>query len=330
VANEPQYIVTHITVFVSSFSLCIFYISVILKMLFIITNRFIILVLTWLCHFTTSLNINAGYYVNPIFHQPLNRGRISVPQLMWSTYFVSGYNAVATQDRTSVGNENRIVDNVYNAMTHENPVVDSQIELTTRETPVVDSVSKAMIRGNGIVENQHSRKNPVTDNHNYTMTKENPVVDNQNQAMARENSVVVSQEQSLEDYSFKHTQPKCQSCPNRETKELTHRGGDSVTFVQQGESDIKRVLGGDAPMGNRTNDIPAGSTNKLFPAVADPSRCVWAIISCCSPGSTTVRNPCFELLGCPGPFWDTKPCNERITGAALKVVGQFYSNGKEE
>jgi hypothetical protein len=88
--------------------------------------------------------------------------------------------------------------------------------------------------------------------------------------------------------------------------------------------------GGHVLVGNRTNDISAGSANTDLPTVADPSRCVWAIISCCSPGSSNVRNPCFELLGCPGPFWDTNPCNERITGAALKVVGEFYSNGKWE
>jgi hypothetical protein len=278
----------------------------------ITTYRIIIVVMIWLYHLGTSLNINAGYYVNPFLQQPLILGHNSVPQLIWSTYDFSGHNTVTTRDRTTVDNENQ-------AKTREDPVVDCQNQAVTRENPIVDNQNKVM-----------TLENPVIDNHNYTMTRETPVVDNQNYPMARENTVVVSQDQNLEDYSFKHMQPKCSSCPHRGTEELTHRGGDSTTSVQQGESDDKHVSGGGDLVGNRTNHISIGSTSKLLPTAADPSRCVWAIISCCSPGSSNVRNPCFELLGCPGPFWDTKPCNEKITGAALKVVGEFYSNGKRE
>jgi hypothetical protein len=265
------------------------YISVMFMMPFTSTYRFIILVMIWLYHLATGLDINAGYYVNPFFQQPQNLRRSSVPQLTWSTYIFSGHNTVPTRDRSLVDNHNHLM----------------------------------------------TRENPVVDNHNHLMTRKNPVVDNQNHAMTQENPVVVNQGQNLDD-SFKQIQPKCSLCPHRGTKELTHRGGDSVTSVkdrdvQQGGSDIKHVSGGGSvPLGSRTNDVPAGSTNTLFPTVADPSRCVWAIISCCSPGSSNIRNPCFELLGCPGPFWDTNPCNESITGTALKVVGEFYSNGKFE
>jgi hypothetical protein len=333
----------------------------------IITYRNIILAMIWLYHLATALNINTGYYVNPFLQQPLNQ-HASVPQLIWSKYISLGHNTVTNRDRTNVDNENQVmtrdnpvvddrnqamtrenpvVDDRNQAMTRENPVVDDQNQAMTRENPLVDDQNQAMTRENPLVDDQNqamtlenpvvddrnqamTRKNPVIDNHNCTIIRETPVVENQNYAMARQNSVVVSRDQNLEDYSFKHTQPKCSSYPHQGTKELTHRGGDSVPYGQQGESDDKHISGGDVLVGNRTNHTSAGSADKLLPTTADPSRCVWAIISCCSPGSSNVRNPCFELLGCPGPFWDTKPCNERITGAALKVVGEFYSNGKRE
>lgn len=55
-----------------------------------------------------------------------------------------------------------------------------------------------------------------------------------------------------------------------------------------------------------------------------PSRCIWAVISCCSPVSTNVRYACFEQLGCPGSFWDQNPCSREITAAALNVAQRFY------
>jgi hypothetical protein len=307
-----------------------------MKMLDITTYRIFMLAMIWLYHLTTSLNINTGYYVNPFLQQPLNLPHASVPQLIWSTYISLGHNTVANRDRTNVDNENQVI-------TSENPVIDDQNQAMTRNNPVVDDRNRAMTCKNPVVDNQNQAmtlKNPVVDNQNQAMTLKNPAVDNQNQAMTlknpvvdNHNSVVVSQEQNL-DYSFKHTQPKCSLCPPQGTKELTHRGGDSVTYGQQEESGDKLISGGgrggDILVGNRTDHISAGSADKLLPTAADPSRCVWAIISCCSPGSSNVRNPCFELLGCPGPFWDTKPCNEKITGAALKVVGEFYSNGNRE
>lgn len=56
----------------------------------------------------------------------------------------------------------------------------------------------------------------------------------------------------------------------------------------------------------------------------EPSRCVWAIVACCSPGSKNIRYACFELLGCPGAFWDLNPCEERVVMAAANTALQFY------
>ncbi|XP_023727433.2 uncharacterized protein LOC111875421 isoform X2 [Cryptotermes secundus] len=284
---------------------------VIFTMLSTTTCRLIILMMIWLYHLATSLNINTGYYINPFFRQPLNLQRTSVPQLIWSTYTISsGQNTVATWDRFLVDNQNH-------DMSRKTPFVGSQNHMMTRENPVVYNQNHYM-----------TRENPVVDSQNHYMTLKTPFVDHQNHTMTRENSVVVNQDQNLEDYSFKHIQPKCSRCPHQGTKELTNRGGFSVKFVKDSDVQQGEPGGGHVLFGNETNNISADSTKKLLPPVADPSRCVWAIISCCSPGSSNVRNPCFELLGCPGPFWDTNPCNERITGAALKVVGEFYSNGK--
>nr|ATU83037.1 secreted hypothetical protein [Pristhesancus plagipennis] len=55
-----------------------------------------------------------------------------------------------------------------------------------------------------------------------------------------------------------------------------------------------------------------------------PSKCVWAIVACCSPGSLNIRYTCFELLGCQGAFWDVNPCESRITMAAANTALKFY------
>uniref|UniRef100_A0A224XY62 Putative conserved secreted protein n=1 Tax=Panstrongylus lignarius TaxID=156445 RepID=A0A224XY62_9HEMI len=58
----------------------------------------------------------------------------------------------------------------------------------------------------------------------------------------------------------------------------------------------------------------------------EPSRCVWAIVACCAPGSTSIRYTCFELLGCQGAFWDVNPCDNRVVMAAANTALRFYMN----
>ncbi|KAF5300072.1 hypothetical protein FQA39_LY11264 [Lamprigera yunnana] len=55
-----------------------------------------------------------------------------------------------------------------------------------------------------------------------------------------------------------------------------------------------------------------------------PSRCVWAIISCCSASSNAVSYDCFEQLGCNGAFWDDSPCDNDIARAAISNVMNYY------
>lgn len=56
------------------------------------------------------------------------------------------------------------------------------------------------------------------------------------------------------------------------------------------------------------------------------NRCVWSIISCCSPTDNNIRYNCFENLGCPGAFWDRNPCSREVIQAALNAANAFYDN----
>ncbi|XP_031338550.1 uncharacterized protein LOC116167346 [Photinus pyralis] len=57
---------------------------------------------------------------------------------------------------------------------------------------------------------------------------------------------------------------------------------------------------------------------------SQPSRCVWAIISCCSASSNTVSYDCFEQLGCNGPFWDNSPCDGGFARPAISTAMNYY------
>ena len=192
----------------------------------------------------------------------------------------------------------------------ERPIVDNQIHLMARDSPVLDN------RGD-------------------IMTRDERVVGRQPDAMYQGEPLVLNQSQDIEDPSAQ-MQVEYALNPCRRKKELSVRGGESVTFaedtdVQKSDPYIKLVTGRSSfPERKTANDVPDCTTSKPQPTVEDPSHCVWAIISCCSPGSNEVRHPCFELLGCPGPFWDANPCNKGMTASAVKVVHQFYSSGKRE
>jgi hypothetical protein len=253
------------------------------------TCTFILLLIVWLCHVTTTLNASAGYYMNP-FLQHTQYIRLSLdPQRTSSAFVLSGHNTVVVQERP-------IVDNQKHLMTRDSHILDNQGDITTRDEPVVGRQPDAMYQGEPLVLNQS---------------------------------------QDIED-PCAQMQVKYALNPCRRRKEVSVRGGDSVTFVedtyvQKSDPYIKLVAGGSSfPARKTANDVPDCTTSKPHPTVQDPSHCVWAIISCCSPGSNEVRNPCFELLGCPGPFWDTNPCNKGMTASAVKVVHQFYSSGKQE
>ncbi|XP_050424742.1 uncharacterized protein LOC126835911 isoform X2 [Adelges cooleyi] len=56
----------------------------------------------------------------------------------------------------------------------------------------------------------------------------------------------------------------------------------------------------------------------------EPSRCVWAILSCCVPANMPVKFTCFDVLGCSSAFWDTNPCVPAIIKVAMDEATKYY------
>lgn len=62
---------------------------------------------------------------------------------------------------------------------------------------------------------------------------------------------------------------------------------------------------------------------EVFQDDSGPSRCVWAIVNCCTPQNRQVRYSCFERFGCGGAFWDINPCNEDVFDSAIDAADKF-------
>lgn len=62
--------------------------------------------------------------------------------------------------------------------------------------------------------------------------------------------------------------------------------------------------------------------------LSSPSRCVWAIVSCCTATSADISYACFEQLGCSGPFWDNSPCDSELARAAIDRAMQYYGSAR--
>ncbi|XP_055678589.1 uncharacterized protein LOC129787218 isoform X2 [Lutzomyia longipalpis] len=56
-----------------------------------------------------------------------------------------------------------------------------------------------------------------------------------------------------------------------------------------------------------------------------PSRCVWAIVNCCTPRNPAVRYACFERVGCHGVFWDLNPCSDVVVQAAVDETNRYFN-----
>ncbi|XP_044250235.2 uncharacterized protein hdly isoform X2 [Drosophila takahashii] len=58
------------------------------------------------------------------------------------------------------------------------------------------------------------------------------------------------------------------------------------------------------------------------------TKCVWAIVNCCSSESKKVRYNCFEEFGCHGAFWDINPCaDEGVKQDELVPLAAFSPPG---
>lgn len=74
---------------------------------------------------------------------------------------------------------------------------------------------------------------------------------------------------------------------------------------------------------------PALPRTTEAPSTSQPTRCVWAIISCCTANSGQVRYECFEQLGCSGAFWDTSPCESEVARAAIDTAMKYYDDQRD-
>ncbi|BAO49522.1 hypothetical protein [Alphaentomopoxvirus acuprea] len=74
---------------------------------------------------------------------------------------------------------------------------------------------------------------------------------------------------------------------------------------------------------NRNNKV--SSKMHTPPSVKKIPPCGWAIINCCVPGSNSVNHNCFERMGCPGPFWDSSPCDNVYVKYAIKLALNYYA-----
>ncbi|XP_037716269.1 uncharacterized protein LOC119551140 isoform X2 [Drosophila subpulchrella] len=58
------------------------------------------------------------------------------------------------------------------------------------------------------------------------------------------------------------------------------------------------------------------------------SKCVWAIVNCCTGDSKKIRYNCFETFGCHGAFWGINPCaDEQVKEGDLVPLAGFSPPG---
>lgn len=82
---------------------------------------------------------------------------------------------------------------------------------------------------------------------------------------------------------------------------------------------------------SRPSQRPPSHTTTVRPTatlqpLTGPSNCEWAIVTCCSTSDPAlVSQQCFDLRGCPGPFWDSSPCESSFARNAIKQVRKYYS-----
>ncbi|KAG8223189.1 hypothetical protein J437_LFUL000355, partial [Ladona fulva] len=61
------------------------------------------------------------------------------------------------------------------------------------------------------------------------------------------------------------------------------------------------------------------------PTIKEPSKCVWAILGCCNPGSERVNIACFEEKGCHGNFFDRSPCRRESAANAHRIMMRYQA-----
>lgn len=141
--------------------------------------------------------------------------------------------------------------------------------------------------------------------------------------------------ESLETGTAAPSTTTTQTIPTRRTR----RPGQKATLpplvhneVDKGETFINLAVAPQleatafAEIAPSTTTMKTTSTVPPPRSVVGPSRCVWAIVSCCSASSTNVSYACFEQLGCSGAFWDNSPCDSDFARAAIDSAMKYFSS----
>lgn len=121
-----------------------------------------------------------------------------------------------------------------------------------------------------------------------------------------------------------------QMTPTRRTR----KPGQRTTFPPLVHNEVSRNdtflnLAAGAPSPRTTTTTTTTTTAEPPPSnQSGPSRCVWAIISCCAASSADVSYACFEQLGCSGAFWDNSPCDSEFSKAAIDSAMKYYDSGR--
>ncbi|BES87290.1 Hypothetical protein NTJ_00095 [Nesidiocoris tenuis] len=128
--------------------------------------------------------------------------------------------------------------------------------------------------------------------------------------------VVAPSQSVIQVHHYVHLQPPAGQCPP--AGRYLPPQGMFARYPPSPPTDNGGTNNGD----DLLNRMGGGNNNQT--AGNEPSPCVWAIVSCCSPGNRNIRYACFELLGCQGAFWDLSPCEPRVVQAAANTALMFY------
>lgn len=128
--------------------------------------------------------------------------------------------------------------------------------------------------------------------------------------------------------------------PIWDTEEITQKPSTSTQIVptrrtKRPTTTIPPLVHNEIARNDTFNNLAANppatstTTTTVLPAAqAAPSRCVWAIVSCCAASSADVSYACFEQLGCSGAFWDNSPCDSEFARAAIDSAMKYYDSSR--
>lgn len=102
----------------------------------------------------------------------------------------------------------------------------------------------------------------------------------------------------------------------------------SQLFFPRSRNDVLVIVLEQGPANCSAKNQPANETASASPppnaVVPPPSKCIWAIVSCCAPTTASYRYSCFNYLGCTGAFWQVNPCQLPVIMLAMNEALAYY------